>query len=291
MIHSMTGFGDARSAKGEKKYIVEIRSLNHRFLDLQTHLPAKFHALETDLKKLIQGKIVRGKVMVFVSVESSDSLEALSVDEEKVRFYVSTLRKLAKKLKLKEELALKDLLAFPDIFRSGETEIDLRKVWTELRPVLEKALAALMASRQKEGKTILRDMEARLKEIERCAAHIQAGAKEFPAKYKEKLDRQVKELTGGLALDEEKLLREIAILADRTDITEEVVRLASHVDLFRKILAEKGDVGKRLDFIIQEMNREANTIASKCSDSSVAREVVEIKSELEKIREQIQNVE
>jgi len=291
MIRSMTGFGDARASKNGKTFAVEIRSLNQRFFDLQVRLPSELHALENDIKKLLQSEIIRGKVTVFVGIESPASEAELSVDETKARFYVSSLRKLAKQLKIEDEISVRDLLAFSDIFQVKKKEADLEKTWAELRPVIEKALETFVGSREKEGKVISHDMEGRLKIIVKRVQHIKDKAKDLPAKYKQKLERQVKELSGGLALDEERLTKEVAFMAERTDITEEVLRLLNHVDIFRKALREKGDIGKRLDFLMQEMNRETNTIGSKCADFGVAGEVVEIKSELEKIREQIQNIE
>ncbi|MBI4970621.1 MAG: YicC family protein [Candidatus Omnitrophica bacterium] len=292
MIRSMTGFGDARATKTGKSYSIEIRTLNQRFFDLQVRLPSELHALEAEIKKVLQTEIVRGKVTVFVGLDPSTSNgEELSVDEDRAKFYVSSIKKLSKKLKIKDEVTARDLLSFSDIFKVEKKEADLHKTWAAMKPVVEKALKALIDSREKEGKMILADLESRLKSIVKNVERIQVRAKDLPMKYKQKLERQVKELAGGLTLDEEKLMKEMAIMAERTDITEEIVRLMNHIELFHKSLREKGDVGKRLDFVIQEMNRETNTIGSKCADFGVASEVVEIKSELEKIREQIQNVE
>ena len=292
MIRSMTGFGDARASKDGISYSIEIRTINQRFFDLQVRLPSELHALEAEIKKALQTEIVRGKVTVFVGIDpSATNSEELSVDENRAAFYVSSLNKLAKKLKIKNEIAVRDLLSFSDIFKVEKKEADVQKTWAAMRPVVEKALKALIASREKEGKMTQLDLESRLKSIVKNVERIQSRAKDLPTKYKQKLESRIKELTGGLELDEERLVKETAIMAERTDITEEIVRLMNHIDLFHKSLREKGDVGKRLDFVVQEMNRETNTIGSKCSDFGVANEVVEIKSELEKIREQIQNVE
>ncbi len=291
MIRSMTGFGNARLVKGKKTFTVEIRSLNQRYFDLQVRMPSELHALEPEIKELLQTEISRGKVTVFVGIEPSSSNGELTVDEARAQFYVASLKKLAKRLKIKEDISIRDLLSFSDIFQVKKHEVDLKKTWQDLKPVVAKALKSFVISRAKEGKVIYQDMESRLRAIIKSVGHIQHKSAGLPEKYKQKLDRHVKELSGGLSLDQDRLVKETAIMAERSDITEEVVRLLNHIDLFQKTLKEDNDAGKRLDFVVQEMNREANTIASKCSDSGVASEVVEIKSELEKIREQIQNVE
>ncbi len=292
MLRSMTGFGDARGVKNGKTYTVEIRSLNQRFFDLQVRISSDLHALEAEIKKLLQTEIVRGKVTVFIGIDPSNNSEAdLSVDTARAKFYASALKKLAKNLKIKDDISTRDLLSFSDVFKVEKKEVDLKKAWNDMRPVIEKALKSFISSREKEGRVLEKDVEERLRAIVKHVRRIEEMAKDLPGKYKQKLERQVKDLTSGLVLDEEKLMKEMAIMAERSDVTEEIVRLLNHIDLFQKTLKEKGDIGKRLDFVMQEMNRETNTIGSKCSDFGVASEVVEIKSELEKIREQIQNIE
>ncbi|MBI4397939.1 MAG: YicC family protein [Candidatus Omnitrophica bacterium] len=292
MIRSMTGYGDARSGRRAGTYSVEIRSVNQRFFDLQVRLPSELACLESEVKKLLQTEIVRGKVTAFIGIEGmADSAEELSLDFERARFYISLLKQVEQKLKIKNDISAREILSFSNVLKIKEKTADTRKIWTAMKPVLEQALRAFVHSREKEGKIILDDLEGRLKTIVKRVREIEAVAKNLPALYKQKLDRRIKELTHGLMLDEEKLLKETALVAERSDMTEEIVRLLGHIELFGKILKEKGDVGKRLDFVVQEMNRETNTIGSKCSDFSIAGAVVEIKSELEKIREQIQNVE
>ncbi len=291
MISSMTGFGDARGAKQSRKYVVELRSINSRFLDFQIRLPNKLNALESEVKQLLQKTLKRGKVMVFITIEKASNLDTIYIDEQKVAFYTSSLKKMAKKLKLSGDLTLKDVLSFPDIFQSNEKELDVKKVWTELKPILSKALVSLSLSRSKEGKMIFADVLGRLKLIQTSLNFVEKHAEDFPIRYRKRLEKQFEKISEGLGLEQDRVLKEVALMAERADVTEEIVRLNSHIELFRKTLKQGKDIGKRLDFISQEMNREANTIASKCLDAAIAEKVVQIKSEIEKIKEQIQNVE
>jgi len=291
MISSMTGYGEAKGFKNNRKYTVELRSINHRFLDFQIRLPNKLNALEPEIKRAVQSKLSRGKVLVFVTIEKSNNLDSVYIDEKKINFYLSSLRKLGGKMKVSGDLSLKDLLSFPDIFQSNEAEVNTKQIWTELKPIMDKALKSLILAREKEGKTTFQDMDSRLKSITSFSAGIKKKAQGFSVRYKEKLQKQVKELTKGLTLEEDRLIKEVALMADRVDVTEELVRLQSHVELFHKTLRQGKEVGKKLDFVGQEMNREANTIASKCQDTQIAEKVVQIKAEIEKIKEQVQNVE
>lgn len=288
----MTGFGQAVLGRGADKWVVEIRSLNHRYLEYSSKLPQALTPLEGHIKSLVQSHVRRGKVSVFITSNGAESLrENVVIDEGKIEFYYRNLRRIAHHLKIEPRISLSDLVALPNIFLADKASVKMEEHWPRIQKALRKAIVRLIQMKVREGAALKKDLLWRVGLIAKCLARVKRLATSVVVQYQERLKTRVAELTKGLDLDSEKLAREIAIMADRSDVTEEVVRLENHLRLFRSTLEEREEVGKKLDFITQEMNREANTIASKSVSFAISREVVRIKTEVEKIREQVQNIE
>ena len=292
MIKSMTGFGRGEWQGEGKKLEVEIRSVNHRYCDISLRLPRKLNSLETQARNFLRQRISRGRVEVFVQAEESvPAGQRLDLDMDLARDYYLALKTLQENLGIPGQVQLETLAGFRDIFGRKEVEPDLAKEWESLQAALERALEGLEAMRRDEGRKLEEDFLARLSAVEHKAREIEEKAPLALRASRDRLAQRVQELSGGVQIDEARLAQEVAFLADRSDITEELVRIGSHLNQFRDLLKRPEPAGRKLEFLLQEINREANTIGSKANDASIAHGVVEIKSELEKLREQIQNVE
>ena len=290
MIRSMTGYGRAGRVLNGREITVEVRSVNNRYLDCTIKMPHLYLFAEDALKKTVQKSVSRGKVDVFVTVDASaaDTVKA-RVNRELAAQYAAALRELS-------EIAGTDLTGqlltrFPDALTVTKEEADLEAVTADLCAVLSEALEAFQAMRAAEGAKLAEDIGARLDTIERLTAQVEARSPETVREYREKLYRRMKEVLEDSAIDEQRILMEAALYADKVAVDEETVRLRSHVSQLREMLASDAPQGRRMDFLIQELNREANTIGSKCVDTAIARVVVDLKAEIEKIREQTQNIE
>ncbi len=293
MIRSMTGFGRAAFELDGMPFEVEIRSVNHRNLDVRARLPRALSACEPDLKARAQARLSRGRIDAsVVAAGGAPTGPTLEVDPEGFARLVEAARELAREHDLQAELRVADLLAVPGVVRSVERELDPERLAEAAGLAWDQALDALEAMRAREGESLDRDLRSRLDGIGRLVDQIETRAEGVVQSVRDKLRRRTEqlELETGL-LDEARLHQEIIIAADRLDVTEEIVRLRSHLDQFARSLAEGEVVGRRLDFLIQEMGRETNTIGSKGSDADLAHLVVDLKTELERIREQVQNVE
>lgn len=291
MIRSMTGFARAVSAQRKSGWAVEIRSLNHRYFELSLKTPPSLYGLEDRIREICQSHIRRGKVTVNINEAEPTDLEDVTLDEKVLGFYVSAIRKVQRRFGLEGPLSVSDLLSLPRIFSVEKKAEAPEKVWRFLKPPLEKALKCLTQSRAREGEALSKDLLMRIGKIEKGLGHIERIGKDLPREYYEKLRQRIRELFEERIAEDEKVWQAAALLAEKSDITEEVVRLKSHLGLFREKIAGEGEAGKELDFLLQEMNREANTISAKAQDFGISKEVVSIKAELEKIREQIQNIE
>lgn len=292
MIKSMTGFGHASKNIKGTKCLVEIRSVNHRYLDFSAKLPSILHPLESEIKEVIRQKITRGKVNLFVNFNETQLLEEkVILDEDKVKFYNRALNKLSKRFDIEKRLRLSDLVNLPSIFTVEKKDVSHKHVWNLIKPVVEAALEDLMKSKLREGRNLSRDLKKRIAKLKKAVKKISEVSKKLPEHYKARLESRIKELARGVIVDQAQIAREVAIIAEKSDITEELVRLESHLKLFEKVLKNDHTIGKRLDFVVQEINRESNTIGSKASNFPISSEVIKIKSELERIREQIQNIE
>ena len=295
MIQSMTAFGRARATVGGKDIAVELRSVNNRFFDCSVKLPRAFSFLEEKIKPHLQAKgISRGKVDVFVSIEVIDTPDVrIQPDEGYAKAYIDALRLLGKTFDLKDDISIMTVAQNRDLFVIQKEQEDIERDWQDVRTVLDEALAGFFASRLREGENIQADLLGKLSAIRQRVCEIEALSLEDTQTYRQKLEARLKEMLSDnrIVFEESRILTECAIFADRIAIDEELVRLRSHFEGFEDILASNEPVGRRLDFLVQEINRETNTIGSKCQNAAIARLVVDIKCEIEKIREQIQNIE
>ncbi len=295
MIRSMTGYGRAEAVLGGRKYVVEIKSLNHRYLELSLRIPANLLPLEMEIKKKINEQLIRGKIDITIRRETYSGIEGsrlLEVNLPLVKNYYDLLIQLKDLFNLKEDITLDMMAGLKDVFIPLETlEDEITVLWEGLAGVLSNAIAALIDMRQKEGEVLGQDLKARLYLINEHLDEIDARAPQIVLEYQKRLVARIRELMDGMVIDESRLSQEVAIMAEKSDITEEIVRFRSHIKQFFEMLKSPEAMGRKVDFLIQEMNREVNTIGSKSSDVEVSCHVIEIKSELAKLREQVQNLE
>ncbi len=290
-MNSMTGFGRASVTSPVGSITLEMSSVNNRFLELAVRIPRSLTSLEAQIRELVSGALSRGKITINVDLELGKGSAGIKINREAARAVHRELTVLKKSLKLAGDITMSDILTFEAVTSSGRDEVDTDKVWPSLKRALEKAVERLVAMRESEGAALGRDMLARLKQMEKSIGKIEAATKNSVEIYAAKLSRRVKELLAEPVSDTRRLEEEIAIFAERTDIAEECTRFRSHLDQYRAALTQKDAAGRKLNFILQEMNREANTIGSKCADFSIAAHVISLKEELEKLREQVQNIE
>lgn len=275
-----------------KTIIVEIKSVNHRYYEFSSRVPRSCGYLDEKLKSFIQGKVSRGKVEVGVSVQSDGaSDEKIEVNSEIAKGYITALRSANEELGLEDDLTLSRIMRLPDIFDVKKIEEDEETVWNEVKTVAEKALERFIAMREAEGAKMRDDILSRLDYITELVEKIEKKSPETTEKYRKKLFDKISEVLKDTNVDEQRILTEAAIFSEKTAVDEETVRLRSHINQCREMLSMNEAVGRKLDFLIQEFNREANTIGSKCQDIEITKVVVDLKSEIEKIREQVQNIE
>lgn len=292
MARSMTSFARAAGSSHENHWAVEIRSVNHRYFEFSVKLPPVLSALEGQIRDRVKEELKRGKITAQISRDGDSAKDRrLAFDEEAVAYYLKGLQKLKKKFKLAGDITANDILRFPGIFTNEEAQGDPEAHWPAVKKVLGKALAETLKARELEGGKLAQDILERLDAIDAAVKKIEKAAKSEPERIRGKLQERVEQLLADRARDADRLEREVAFLAERCDITEEVVRLKSHLALFRSRLKADGEMGRELDFLCQEINREINTMGSKSQLFEISTEVVFAKGELEKIREQIQNIE
>ncbi|MBI5048357.1 MAG: YicC family protein [Deltaproteobacteria bacterium] len=290
MPKSMTGYGISEFSIGADKFSVEIKSINHRFLEINIRTPDRFSFLEHKIRDAIKQHFFRGCFYISIAVARGTG-ETLKTNIPLARRYLSVLRELQKELGFKGEIDLSMLVKFKDIFASAETEYDSGTDWEGMRKGLENAMKSLLMMRKEEGQILSKDMVLRIADMEDIAAKMDKRAPAVAEMYIEKLKEKLEKVLGSVTVDETRLLTEIAIFAERSNITEELVRLGSHLVQFKNILKLDEPVGRKMDFMCQEVLREINTVGSKANDFELANLVVSAKAELEKIREQVQNVE
>lgn len=292
MIKSMTGYGRELTLTDGRDILVEIRSVNHRYYEFSSRVPRIYGFLEEKLKTLLNGKIGRGKVEVAVSViNSASASETVDINMDIAKAYVDALTKAGEELDLHNDLSISHLLRISDVFSVKKVIEDDEHIWGIVKPVAEAALEKFIAMRELEGKKMRSDVNSRLDFIEETVGKIEKRSPEVCENYQQKLFCKLKELLDDKNIDEQRLLTEAAIFSEKTAVDEETVRLRSHIEQFRTLLDTEESVGRKLDFLVQEINREVNTIGSKAQDLEITKMVVELKSEIEKIREQIQNIE
>ena len=293
MLISMTGFGRAECQDGDYSYKAEIRSVNNRFIDVTTRLPKPFMDMELSIKKLIKSNCARGSINIIVAIDNSNDSSGeweIKPNVTLANQYVRALQEIQSSMGLEGEIPFQHVVGLRDVIKIEPVSIDPAKENLILNMV-ESAIASLLKMRKEEGAHLQKDLAERIDNIEENAAQIEKRQPEVICEYKKRLKEKIKLLNDGIDMDDSRLAQETAILADRCDITEEITRLSSHLNQFRKLFKSTESIGRKLEFITQEINREVNTMGSKSNDIQMANLIIEMKSSLEKIREQIQNVE
>lgn len=292
MIRSMTGYGREQKIIDQRDILVEIKSVNHRYYEFSARVPRAYGFLDEKLRTFMKGNISRGKIEVSVSVNNLGGKEAfIRADKTLAAGYVNALREVNSELGLEDDISLSNLVKFSDIFTVQKIAEDEEKIWSDVRETAEGALVKFVAMRQSEGETLKEDFFEKLRNIEALLEKVEKTAPLTAEAYRERLYSKLKDVLEDTDVDEQRILTEAAIFAEKIAIDEETVRLRSHINQFRDLLETDEPVGRKLDFLVQEINREVNTIGSKAQDLEITRCVVELKSEIEKIREQIQNIE
>ena len=294
MVKSMTGYGRARQTLNNRDITVEVRSVNNRYLDTTVKLPRAYIFTEDAIKQRVQKAVSRGKVDVFVTIDSSAvDATVVTVNEPLAKSYLEALRKIGalNPSAMRGDYSAVDIARFPDILTVTKAEEDLESVQADICAVADEALASYNAMRAVEGEKLAADIGSRLDTIETLTGKVEARSPETVKEYREKLTARMQEVLQSTTIEESRILTEAAIYADKIAVDEETVRLRSHVSQLRAMLASDEPMGRKMDFLIQEVNRESNTVGSKCNDVEIARVVVELKAEVEKIREQVQNIE
>ena len=292
MIKSMTGYGSAKGSVEDLTITVELKSVNNRYLDTSVRMPRCFLFAEDTVKNAVQSKISRGKVDVFVSVDSSASDDVVvRVNEPLLKSYIDALRHIADEYALSDDLTVSTVSRLPDVLSVEKKDQDADAIAAGIREITNRALVDFDIMREREGQKLKDDILSRLITIETLLAVIEREAPKTVEDYRARLRQKMEEVLNGAGVDENRLLQEAALYADHIAVDEETVRLHSHIAQLRTMLAGGSPIGRKIDFLIQEFNREANTIGSKCQNSDIAHVVVDLKSEIEKIREQIQNIE
>ena len=292
MIKSMTGFGRAEYADDKRKFTVEIKSVNHRYLDMAIKMPKKLNFFEAAIRNELKNSIQRGKVDVFITYEDyTENNVGIKYNKDVAGEYMKYLKEMAEEFDLDCDVRVSTLSRYPEVFTMEEIDVDEEEIWAGLQKAIQGAADKFVEARIKEGNALKDDLIAKLDDMLSHVAYIKERAPEIIAEYKQGLEEKIKELLGDTKVDEGRLITEVTIFADKVCIDEEIVRLTSHIETTKKSLIEGGSIGRKLDFIAQEMNREANTILSKANDLATSNHAIELKTEIEKVREQIQNIE
>ena len=292
MIKSMTGFGRAMAEKDGYVISVELKSVNHRYFEFNCRLPRQYGFAEEKLKSYVNSKVSRGKVDCFLGIEALDTDNAdVVVNHTLASAYIKAMNELAQEYSLKNDISSVSISRFPDVFVLKKADEDEEKLWGYIKEVADEAIEKFVAMRETEGEQMKKDVLSRADYILDCVSFIESRSPQTVQEYNDKLITRVHELIGDASLDENRIIQEVAIYADKVAVAEETVRLRSHISQLKEFLESSEPIGRKMDFLVQEINRETNTIGSKACDVDIARKVVDIKAEVEKIREQIQNIE
>lgn len=292
MVKSMTGYGRAVETVNGREFTVEIRSVNNRYLDCTVKLPRALSFAEDTVKQAVKASISRGKVDVFVSQRSEGMPEVtVSLNRDVAAAYIRAMRQMAEEFQIREDISVALVSQMSDVFTVDRPQVDEEQLLADLMQVVGHALEGYDAMRSREGEALKADLTGRGNTIRSLVSQVEEGSPQTVADYRTRLYQKLQEVLANTAIDESRILTEAAIFADKVAVDEETVRLRSHLEQMDSMLSTGGPIGRKLDFLLQEMNREANTIGSKCTDLRLARVVVDIKAELEKIREQTQNIE
>lgn len=288
----MTGYGRGENTQEGRRFTVEIKSVNHRYNDITIKLPRSMNYMEDAIKKKLTTQIARGKTDVYIFFETTSSQDVkIDLNEALTDAYVNQLQQIKMRYNLKDDISLSLIAKFPDILTVEKADIDNDVLFNILMPAVDMALNEFLALRQKEGKALKEDILGKLDKIKSFVEDIKVRSPKVVTEYREKLKNRLNELMDMKDIDEARIITEVTLFADRASVDEEVTRLMSHINQVRSILDEEEAIGRKLDFLIQEMNREANTIGSKSNDIEITQITVNLKSEIEKIREQVQNIE
>lgn len=293
MIKSMTGFGRCEETDGNRKFSVEMKAVNHRYVDLNIKMPRKFNAYESKIRNLVKTYIFRGKVDIYIFYEDVSKKDVqVKYNKGIAKEYYHNLKEMAEDFEIENDIRAGMLSRYPEVFTMEEVKVDEEEMWVAFEKVIRKALEQMVETRIREGENLKDDLVSKLDNILENVAFIETKAPKIVEEYKENLRSKIADLVGDSNFDEARLLTEVTIFADKVCVDEELVRLRSHVEGVKKtLLSGVNNIGRKLDFIAQEMNREANTILSKTNDLEVSERAIELKAEIEKVREQIQNIE
>lgn len=292
MIKSMTGFGRCEIAGNNRKFTVEMKSVNHRYLDVNIRIPKKLSFFESAVRTELKNYISRGKVDVFISYEDfSENTSSVRYNREIAEEYLTYLRQMAQDFNLEDDIRVSTLSKYPEVFTMEEQSLDEEELWKGLQKAIDGAAQMFVRTRIEEGEHLKEDLTGKLNGMLKLVDFVEERSPQIVAEYRGKLEEKVRELLEDTAVDESRLLTEVTLFADRVCVDEEIVRLRSHIETTGKTLTEGGSIGRKLDFLAQEMNREANTILSKANDLDISNCAIELKTEIEKVREQIQNIE
>ena len=292
MVKSMTGYGRCEETVGGRRITVELKSVNHKYFEFSPRVTRGYGFLEDKLKTYVQSRVARGKIDLFLSIETLEDADVIvSVNHSLAAGYIAALREITERYKLPDTVTVNSLSRYSDIFSVHKAPEDEEAIWAAVKTVLEKAVDAFIAMRETEGRRLYDDVMSRAAVILELVGKIEARSPETVKEYRERLEAKLREVLSDTTIDEQRILTEAAIFADKVAVAEETVRLRSHFEQLKALLNAEEPSGRKMDFLVQEMNRETNTIGSKASDSQIAYMVVDMKAEIEKIREQIQNIE
>ncbi len=292
MVKSMTGFGRGEASDKARKITVEMKSVNHRYLDLGVKTPKKLAMFESNIREVLKEYAERGKVDVYITYEVLDEAEgSVHYNRQIAKEYLAYMKEMAEEFGLDNDIRVSSLSRFPDVFSLEEAEIDEEEVWKTLETAFRAACSQFVEARSREGEKLKNDLLDKLNIMRKDVALIEERSPQIVAEYREKLRNKVEELLGDTQIEESRLVTEVTIFADKVAVDEEIVRLKAHIDAMERELKKDGAVGRKLDFLAQEMNREANTTLSKANDLTLSDVAIELKTLIEKIREQIQNLE
>ena len=292
MIKSMTGFGRSEIVKGNRKISVEIKSVNHRYLEAGIKMPKKLNVFESRMRDLLKKYATRGKIDIFINYEDdSESQVNLKFNQNIADEYMAIFNNMSEKYNLKNDMTVGGLARFPEVITMDEVQEDEEELWHFIEEAMKAALEQFVNTRILEGENLKKDLLGKLDHMEELVAIDEKRSPEIMKEYRSKLESKVKELLGDTTIDESRIATEVIIYADKICVDEETVRLRSHIEHARKCLNEEGGIGRKMDFIAQEMNREANTTLSKANDIEISNAAIDLKTEIEKVREQIQNIE
>ena len=292
MIKSMTGFGRCEVSEAERKFTVEMKGVNHRYLDVNIRMPKKLNFFETSIRSLLKKYVQRGKVDIFITYEDkSESQVSLKYNQTLATEYIEYFKRMRDEFSLDNDMRVSTLARCPEVLTMEEQVVDEEELWSGLKKALEGACTQFVETREAEGENLKKDIIAKLDGMLESVSYIEERSPQIISEYRSKLEAKVKELLSDTQLDEGRIAAEVVIFADKICTDEEIVRLKSHIKHMKETFASEEGIGRKLDFIAQEMNREANTILSKANDMEVSNHAIDLKTEIEKVREQIQNIE